>query len=154
MEAPAWGNGAKRPLSGLSQLRTVSQVHFKEELRPALDYKFPTFYSPDKYPLVDLTGDLPSSQVASTSRITVGSVPSSRPILSSRFSSDWGGIDPAPDGGIKAWSVVVGGFLTYFSTFGRFPHPSTLSQADLVIRTNKMFRLAQLIRHVSDVLSR
>ncbi|KAI0398138.1 major facilitator superfamily domain-containing protein [Xylariaceae sp. FL0594] len=120
MEAPAWGKGAKRPLSGLSRLRTASQVHFKEELRPALDYKFPTFYSPDKYPLVDLASlDSPSSRPDTASRFTVGSVPSSRPILSSRFSSDWTGIhEPAPDGGIKAWSVVVGGFLTYFATFG------------------------------------
>ena len=25
---------------------------------------------------------------------------------------------PAPDGGIRAWLVVLGGFLTYFATFG------------------------------------
>ena len=24
---------------------------------------------------------------------------------------------PAPDGGLKAWLVVVGGFFTYFATF-------------------------------------
>ena len=25
---------------------------------------------------------------------------------------------PAPDGGLRAWLVVFGGFLTYFATFG------------------------------------
>lgn len=26
--------------------------------------------------------------------------------------------DPAPDGGLQAWLVVFGGFLSYFTTFG------------------------------------
>ena len=33
------------------------------------------------------------------------------------------GADP-PDGGLRAWLVVVGGFLTYFCTFGKYPMPS------------------------------
>jgi len=29
-------------------------------------------------------------------------------------------IDIAPNGGLRAWLVVLGGFLTFFVTFGRF----------------------------------
>ncbi|KAJ3579187.1 hypothetical protein NPX13_g1384 [Xylaria arbuscula] len=101
-----------RPVSGL---RSLSQIHYKEELRPALNYKFPTFYSPDRYPLKDLT---PGSSIrSSSSRYTLSSIESSRPILKSKFSSDWS-TPPAPDGGTEAWSVVAGGFLSYFATFG------------------------------------
>jgi hypothetical protein len=28
--------------------------------------------------------------------------------------------DPAPDGGVRAWLVVVGGFLGYFATLGKY----------------------------------
>ena len=37
-------------------------------------------------------------------------------------------IDTTPDGGLRAWLVVLGGFLTFFVTFGRF-----LEQAILLI---------------------
>ena len=30
--------------------------------------------------------------------------------------------NPAPDGGLQAWLVVLGGFLTYFATFGIVLH--------------------------------
>ena len=29
-------------------------------------------------------------------------------------------IDTAPDGGLRAWLVALGGFLTFFVTFGQF----------------------------------
>lgn len=29
------------------------------------------------------------------------------------------GIPDCPDGGVQAWLVVLGGFLTYFATFGK-----------------------------------
>lgn len=29
-------------------------------------------------------------------------------------------IDVAPDGGLRAWLVALGGFLTFFVTFGQF----------------------------------
>jgi hypothetical protein len=146
MDRSSWMKGM-RPLS---QLRSVSQVHFKEELRPALDYKFPTFYSSEKYPLTDLTREY--SRSSSTSRLTTSSVGSARPVLSSRFSSD-GNINTAPDGGLKAWSVVVGGFLNYFATFGM---PLTFAETfdyRKNINTQVTLRLTQFIRHISNVLS-
>jgi len=34
--------------------------------------------------------------------------------------------DTTPDGGLRAWLVVLGGFLTFFVTFGQSPQASHL----------------------------
>jgi hypothetical protein len=67
-----------------------------------------------------------------------------------------------PDGGWRAWLVVLGGFLNYCTTFGAFlhsepfnirPYPSKyrtmLSRLpNLIIHS----RFAEFIRHIPDVL--
>ena len=42
-------------------------------------------------------------------------------------------IDTNPDGGLRAWLVVLGGFLTFFVTFGQFQRPRVLFNAGSLI---------------------
>ncbi|KAF8476175.1 major facilitator superfamily domain-containing protein [Kalaharituber pfeilii] len=87
------------------------------ELKPSiLPPQYPSkFYSFDRSSGVKY--EVKTGERSESSSITA--VPSLRPYDAEGQQTDGGhGIPDCPDGGTQAWLVVLGGFLTYFATFG------------------------------------
>ena len=56
---------------------------------------------------------------------------------------------PPPDGSLRGWLAVVGGFLTYVATFGTILPDSLI----VIEKITHVLRTTQLLRDIPDVLS-